>query len=86
MLFYTYFILELSFATQEGFVSNFYLSGVMVFGIIVVIVNFKVLIISYEHSVGTIIFNIGSMIMYLLNWVTMSYINYSGTNISFSIN
>lgn len=38
----------------------------MVFGLAVVNANLKVLILSYEHSFGSIFFNVGSMGIYLL--------------------
>lgn len=38
----------------------------MVFGLAVVNANLKVLIMSYEHSIGSLIINGGSMLVYLI--------------------
>lgn len=45
---------------------DFWQSGLMVFGLAVVAANIKVLIISHQHSVGSIFINIGSMSLYML--------------------
>ena len=64
--------MEINFITPDGNLSNFYISGAMIFGMIVVISNIKVFIISYDHTIGTIFFNLGSQIFYLLCLVAIT--------------
>ncbi len=46
----------------------------MIFGLIVVISNIKILIMSNEHSLGSLVINFGSMFSYLITWVVVSNI------------
>ncbi|EGR32840.1 phospholipid-translocating p-type flippase family protein, putative [Ichthyophthirius multifiliis] len=65
----SFFSMESNFIDQEnGYQQWFWASGTMVFGLVVVISNLKVLIISNNHSIGSIFFNIFSLLAYLATW------------------
>ncbi|KAL4478908.1 hypothetical protein ABPG72_019345 [Tetrahymena utriculariae] len=72
LAFFSYQSLEFSFSDSKGKTLGFWDSGTMVFGMAVVNANLKVLIISYEHSLGSLIINFGSMAFYLLTLVIIS--------------
>ncbi|EGR27787.1 phospholipid-translocating p-type flippase family protein, putative [Ichthyophthirius multifiliis] len=67
--------LEQTFVTPDGHSQWFWASGTMIFGLIVVISNIKILIMSNEHSLGSLVINFGSMFSYLITWVVISNIN-----------
>lgn len=47
----------------------------MVFGLVVVVSNLKILIMSTEYSLGSIMIFAGSMVVYLITWVIVSNMN-----------
>ena len=47
----------------------------MVFGLVVVISNLKILIMSTDHSLGSLMIIAGSMLLYLITWVIVSNLN-----------
>jgi phospholipid-transporting ATPase len=64
--------MEMNFVSKEGYNMNFWSSGTMLFGLAVVISNVKVFIISFEHSIMSIFFNLGSMLLYLCSVIVIS--------------
>ena len=55
---------------------NFWTTGMMILGMIVVISNFKVLIISNEYSTGSILVTLMGVILYLIAVVMSTNIQY----------
>lgn len=53
---------------------DFWGSGTMVMGLVVLITNFKVFIISFDHTLFSIIFNVGSILMFYISFVLISNI------------
>lgn len=56
---------------------TFWASGTMVYGMVVVIVNLKILIISYDHTIVSVFFNLGSMLLFLLTFIFISNLDSS---------
>lgn len=81
MTFFSYYILESSFVNEEGQTLSFFVSGAMVFGLVVVVSNIKVFLISYEHSIGTVFFNLGSQVFYMVCLIAITHIDYRGGQI-----
>lgn len=57
---------------------NLYTTGAMVFGLAIVISNIKVMIFSFDHTIASFFFNLGSMLLYglaLIGFSTVSYTN-----------
>lgn len=73
--------MEMNFITPEGNLCNFYISGAMIFGMVVMISNIKVLIISYDHTIGSTFFNLGSQLFYLICIVAITNIDYKGNQL-----
>ncbi|EGR28039.1 phospholipid-translocating p-type flippase family protein, putative [Ichthyophthirius multifiliis] len=73
LAYFSYYSLEMNFVENSGYVMDFWQSGQMVFGLAVVNANMKVLIISFEHSIGSIFINFFSMILYLCTIVILSF-------------
>lgn len=69
------FPLELSFVTQNGKNQWFWATGTMVFGLVVVTSNLKILIMSTDHSLGSLMIIGGSILLYLITWVIVSNMN-----------
>ncbi|KAL4432773.1 hypothetical protein ABPG74_011594 [Tetrahymena malaccensis] len=69
------FPLELNFVTQNGQTQWFWATGTMVFGLVVVISNLKILIMSTDHSLGSLMILALSMLLYLITWVIVSNLN-----------
>jgi len=69
------FPLEMNFVTSEGQSQWFWATGTMVFGLVVVISNMKILIMSTDHSLGSLMILAGSMLAYLITWVIVSSMN-----------
>jgi magnesium-transporting ATPase (P-type) len=55
---------ERNFASPDGKVLQVWSSGIMVFGLVVLISNFKVLIISNDYSLGSMVIILLSLVLY----------------------
>ncbi|KRX09193.1 P-type ATPase, cytoplasmic domain N [Pseudocohnilembus persalinus] len=75
--FVCFYSLQTNFTSSDGYMLDFWASGTMVMGLVVLIANFKVFIISFDHTVFSVIFNIGSIIMFYLSFITLSNLNSS---------
>lgn len=56
---------------------NFWAVGTMVYGMVVVIVNLKVFIISFDHTIVSCFFNLGSMLLYLITILVLDKMSLS---------
>lgn len=56
---------------------NFWASGTMVFGMVVVIANLKVFIISYDHTIISVFFNLGSMFLFFITFIIIDKLEFS---------
>lgn len=75
---------QYNFSGKNGKNVDLWVCGTMIFGICIVIVNLKVLIISYQHSFGSLFFIFGSMAIYLVTMVVLNYMSSSDTHLLFS--
>lgn len=66
-----------NFVNDDGHNMNFWGLGFMVYGLVVVLVNFKVLIISFDHTFLSMFFNIGSILLYIVFFLMLSGIESS---------
>mmetsp|Transcript_5055 Transcript_5055/g.751 ORF Transcript_5055/g.751 Transcript_5055/m.751 type:complete len:102 (-) Transcript_5055:194-499(-) len=64
---------------------NFWASGTMAYGMVVVIVNLKVFIVSFDHTFISIFFNLGSMLLYLLTILIMDKLESSKLSNLFNV-
>ncbi|KRX01550.1 P-type ATPase, cytoplasmic domain N [Pseudocohnilembus persalinus] len=66
-----------NFVDDQGRTLSFWAGGQMVFGIVVVIVNLKILIISFDHTFLTLFFNFGSQFLFLVTLIVCNYLESS---------
>ena len=72
MVFVPYLLLEYNFCDKNGLIQSFWISGVVVFGICVIVVNFKVLIISNTHTFLSVFVLTMSIMLYLFSLLILS--------------
>jgi len=77
IVFVSYLALEFNFCDKNGLVQDFWTSGAMVFGISVIVVNFKVLIISNNHNFVSLSVTTMSILLYLFSLLIISEISTS---------
>ena len=66
-IFNSFLILESTFVNDSGYTISFWASGMMTFGLCVVVVNLKILMISNNHSYLSIFVILMSLLSYLLS-------------------
>ena len=72
IVFVSYVALEFNFCDKNGLVQDFWTAGAMVFGISVIVVNFKVLIISNNHNFVSLSVTTMSILLYLFSLLIIS--------------
>lgn len=70
----SYYALETNFIEDSGYTLQFWSTGSMIFGMVVIVSNLRVLIISSDHSIASIVSVIGSLVAYILCFLIASNI------------
>jgi phospholipid-transporting ATPase len=64
-----------NFISSKGYSSHLWANGTMVFGMVVVISNFKIAIFSNTFSIMTVVGLLGSLLTYLISWLIVDSIS-----------
>lgn len=76
-----YYGMSSNFIEDSGYTEDIWACGAMIFGMIVVISNLKVLILSNDHSIASIFVIFGSIVLYLLSFILVSNVLFAGGNL-----
>ena len=74
MTFGSFLCLESNFSNSQGHSMNYFTAGAMIFGLVVVVVNLKVLTYTYRFSFMTIFVNLMSIIVYFVSLIIVTSI------------
>ena len=66
------YALELNFSTNNGYMVDIWITGTMIFGLVVVISNFKITTFSYSTTPVTLFVVWGSIILYVISVVIVN--------------
>jgi len=72
---FSVYILELNFVKEEGYVVGLWTTGAMILSLCVAIVNFKILTFSYAHTPLTVIIIFLSIVIYIISFLIVNFIN-----------
>ena len=75
LVYVPYLVLEYNFVERNGLMESFWASGMMVFGMCVVVANMKIIIISNTHNFISLFVIVMSMVLFLLSLLILAQVS-----------